>query len=68
VGPYLPHDRLTAQRYCDFLETVLPGLLVDVPLAVRQKLWFQHDELQRTVGKMSGSGRTRHIHEDGLGR
>jgi hypothetical protein len=43
VGPYLLPDRLTAQRYRDFLETVLPGLLEDVPLAVRQSLWFQHD-------------------------
>jgi hypothetical protein len=43
VGPYLLPDRLTAQRYHDFLETVLPGLLEDVPLAVRKSLWFQHD-------------------------
>jgi hypothetical protein len=43
VGPYLLPDRLTAQRSRDFLETVLPGLLEDVPLAVRQRLWFQHD-------------------------
>jgi hypothetical protein len=32
VGPYLLPDRLTAQRYRDFLETFLPGLLEDVPL------------------------------------
>jgi hypothetical protein len=43
VGPCLLCDRLTAQRYHDFLETLLPGLLEDVPLAVRQILWFQHD-------------------------
>jgi hypothetical protein len=43
VGPYLPPDRLTAQLYRGFLETVLPGLLEDVPLAVRQRLLFQHD-------------------------
>jgi hypothetical protein len=42
VGPLLP-DRLNAQRYCDFLVTVLPGLLEDGPLAVRQGLWFQHE-------------------------
>jgi hypothetical protein len=40
VGPDLLPDRLTAQRYRDLLETVLPGLLEDVPLAVRQRLWF----------------------------
>jgi hypothetical protein len=43
VGPYLLPGRLTAQRYRDFLKTVLPGLLEDVPLTVRQRLWFQHD-------------------------
>jgi hypothetical protein len=43
VGLYLLPDRLTAQRYRDFLETVLSGLLEYEPLAVRQKLWFQHD-------------------------
>jgi hypothetical protein len=35
-------DRLTAQRYPDFLETVLPGLLEVVPLAMKTRLWFQH--------------------------
>jgi hypothetical protein len=43
VGPYLLPDSLTAQRYRDFMETVPPGLLEDVPLPVRQRLWFQHD-------------------------
>jgi hypothetical protein len=42
MGPYLLPDRLTAQRYRNFLETST-GLLEDVPLAVRQRLWFQHD-------------------------
>jgi hypothetical protein len=37
MGPYLLPDRLTAQLYHDFLETVTPGLLEDVPLAVRQR-------------------------------
>jgi hypothetical protein len=41
VDPYLLPDGLTAQRYRDFLETVLPGLLEDVPLM--QRFWFQHD-------------------------
>jgi hypothetical protein len=39
VGSHL----LTAQRDHDFLETVLPGLLAVVPLAVRHRFWFQHD-------------------------
>jgi hypothetical protein len=42
VGSYLLPDRLTAQRYLDFLENIVPGLLQDVLLAMRQRLWFQH--------------------------
>jgi hypothetical protein len=40
VGTCLLSDRLTAQRYHDFLETVLLGLHEDVSLAVRLRLWF----------------------------
>jgi hypothetical protein len=43
LGSYKLPDRLTAQQYCDFLEIVLPELLEGVSLAVRQRLWFQHD-------------------------
>jgi hypothetical protein len=51
MGPNLLPDRLTAQRYCDFLETVLPGLLENVPLAVRQRLWFQHNRAPAHYGE-----------------
>jgi hypothetical protein len=51
VGPYLLPDRLTAQRYRDFLETVLPELLEDVRPALRQMLWFQHDRAPAHYGK-----------------
>jgi hypothetical protein len=36
-APYLLPIMLTGQRYHDFLETVLSGLLQVVPLAVRQR-------------------------------
>jgi hypothetical protein len=39
----MPHDRPTAQKYRNFLETVLPSLLEDTPLATRQILRFQHN-------------------------
>jgi hypothetical protein len=41
---YILPDRLTGQQF-DFLETVLSGLLEDVLQAVRQRLWFQYDEV-----------------------
>jgi hypothetical protein len=66
MGPYQLPDSLTAQRYCDFLETVLLGLLEDVPLAVRQKLWCSTMQLQRTILKISDSGWFRHIQESEL--
>jgi hypothetical protein len=34
---------LSVQRYCNFLETVVPVLLEDVPLSVRRRLRFKHD-------------------------
>jgi hypothetical protein len=43
MGPYLLLDRLTAQQCRGFLETVLPGLLDDVPLVVRWRLLFHQD-------------------------
>jgi hypothetical protein len=42
MGRCLLPDGMTAHRYRDFLETALPRLFEDVPLAVRQ-MWFQHD-------------------------
>jgi hypothetical protein len=49
VGPHLLLGRLPAQQCRDFLEAVTLRLFEVVPLAARQRLWFQHDELQRTV-------------------
>jgi hypothetical protein len=34
MDPYMLSDRLTGQWYREFLETILPGLLEDVPLAM----------------------------------
>lgn len=44
IGPYLLPSRLDAQKYLIFLEEVLPDLLKDVPLRIRRKMWFQHDD------------------------
>jgi hypothetical protein len=35
--------RLTGNDYLQFLREELPVILEDVPLTVRQKMWFQHD-------------------------
>lgn len=43
VGPYLMPNRLTGQNYEIFLREVLPLQLEDVPLIIRNRMWFQHD-------------------------
>jgi hypothetical protein len=42
VGPYLLPNRLNGPAYCVFLQEVLPVLLEDTPLAVRD-MQFQHN-------------------------
>lgn len=43
IGPYVLPSRLNGETYRTFLAQVLPELLNDVPLHVRQRMWFQHD-------------------------
>lgn len=43
IGPVIFHERLTGARYRHFLEHELPGLLEDVPLATRHRMYYQHD-------------------------
>jgi hypothetical protein len=43
IGPYILPSRLTGNVYRIFLEEVLPGLLENVPLDIRRRMWFQHD-------------------------
>ncbi|GBM44367.1 hypothetical protein AVEN_185669-1 [Araneus ventricosus] len=40
---YLLPKRLSGQCYLIFLERVLPELLQDVPIAIRNQMWLQHD-------------------------
>lgn len=43
IGPYILPFRLNGRTYRYFLEHVLPELLEDVSLNVRQRMYFQHD-------------------------
>ncbi|GBM24186.1 hypothetical protein AVEN_4939-1 [Araneus ventricosus] len=43
IGRYLLPKRLNGQCYLTFLEHVLPELLLDVRIAIRNRMWFQHD-------------------------
>jgi hypothetical protein len=43
VGPHVLPRRLTGPRYRNFLENDLAQLLEEVPLTIRQRMWFLHD-------------------------
>lgn len=43
IGPYILPNRLNAPVYLVFLRDILPELLENVPLHIRQDMWFQHD-------------------------
>lgn len=43
VGPYFFDGHLNAEMYLDFLVNQLPVLLEEVPLRIRQRMWFLHD-------------------------
>ncbi|XP_023313209.1 uncharacterized protein LOC111693200 [Anoplophora glabripennis] len=43
IGPHFLPNRLNGADYRQFLEEVLPELLEDVPLQVRENMYFMHD-------------------------
>ena len=43
IEPYLLPNRLGGGNYIIFICNILPEMLENVPLQVRQHLWFQHD-------------------------
>lgn len=43
IGPYFLQPRLNGEAYLNFLRDNLPDLLEDVPLRLRQEMWFMHD-------------------------
>lgn len=43
IGPYIFHGSINGQIYYDFLSNILPILLEEVPLQIRQIMYFQHD-------------------------
>ena len=43
LGPVLLPQHLNGETYLAFLQNTLPPLLENVPLAIRQTMWLQHD-------------------------
>lgn len=43
VGPHILPNRLNSPTYLVFLRDILPELMEEVPLVVRENMWYQHD-------------------------
>lgn len=43
IGPYILPNKLNGPTYLVFLRDILPVLLENIPLEIRQSAWFQHD-------------------------
>lgn len=43
IGPFFLPVRLNGASYRLFLENELPGLLEEIPLLIRNEVWFMHD-------------------------
>ena len=43
IGPFVFDNNLTGNTYEAFLRNELPGLLEDIPLMIRSRMYFQHD-------------------------
>ncbi|KZC06747.1 hypothetical protein WN55_07298 [Dufourea novaeangliae] len=43
IGPYFIDGTLNTSRYKDILTEILPHLLENIPLHIRQTMWFQQD-------------------------
>ena len=43
IGPYIIDGHLNGETYLDFLRDHLNNLLEEVPLQVRNNMWFMHD-------------------------
>lgn len=51
IGPFEFPPTLNSENYLEFLQIQLTHLLEDVPLEVRQTMWFQHDGCPAHYGR-----------------
>ena len=43
IGPFVFDNNLMGNAYEVFLRNEIPGLLEDIPLMIRNEMYFQHD-------------------------
>ncbi|XP_076652404.1 uncharacterized protein LOC143358814 [Halictus rubicundus] len=55
VGPYFIQGTLTGIKYAAFLRQDLSGLLEEITLFDRERMWFQHDGCPAHYSKVAGT-------------
>jgi hypothetical protein len=68
VGPHVLPHRHTGYRYRDFLLHDLPKVLGDVPLAVRARMWYMHDDAPAYFSRAVRDVLNNTYHDRWLGR
>lgn len=43
IGPFVLDERLNGEGYLQILQEHLNGLMEDVPLDIRRRMWYMHD-------------------------
>lgn len=68
VGPVIFPNRLTAQDYLNFLQNELAGLLEDIPLRTRLRMYYQHDGAPAHFGHTVKNWLNEHFPNRWIGR
>ena len=51
IGPFFPDEKLTGTKYVNFLSTCLHEILQEVPVDIRLRMRFMHEELRRNLAE-----------------
>lgn len=68
IGPHIFPNALSAATYREFLNENLPVLLDDIPLNIRQVLWYQHDGAPPHFGLQVRNFLNQHFPQRWIGR
>jgi hypothetical protein len=52
IGPFILDNQLTERTYLEYLQSTLPALLDDVPLATQAGMYIQHDAAPPHVSRV----------------
>ncbi|KMQ82561.1 transposable element tc3 transposase, partial [Lasius niger] len=68
IGPYFFEERLNGQNYVGFLREELGPFLENVPLIIRQNMWFMHDGAPAHFSRVARDHLNRNYGQRWIGR